>query len=202
MIAVITGDIINSRALPEEWITVLKSTLEGVFDKKAKWEIFRGDSFQIELKTKEALLNAVYIKACIKVVKNADVRLSIGIGKNAKTAERVTEANGEAYINSGEAFDMLKANKVNMVIKTPFTRFDADINLNLRLALIAMDSWGQITAEVVKHALENQDVKQDKLAKITGKSQSSVSEALKRAHFAEIMELERKYRNQVSKLFK
>jgi hypothetical protein len=202
MIAVITGDIINSRALPDEWMNALKSALENLFDKKAHWEIFRGDSFQIELKVNDALLNAIYIKAWMKTVKNADVRLSIGIGKKGKPTEKVTEANGEAYINSGEAFDLLKINKVNMVVKTPSAKFDADINLNLRLALIAMDGWGPITAEVVKHALENQNAKQDKLAKIAGKSQSSVSEALKRAHFTEIMELENKYRNQVSKLFK
>jgi predicted transcriptional regulator len=63
-----------------------------------------------------------------------------------------------------------------------------------------MDSWGQISAEMVKYAIENQNTKQDKIAKISGRSQSSVSEALKRAHFTEIMELENKYRIQLTKL--
>ena len=202
MIAVITGDIINSRALPEEWIDTLKDTLTHLFSKKAKWEIFRGDSFQIELNAEDALLNAIYIKACIKTLKKADVRMGIGIGKKNVNSARVTEANGEAFINSGFAFDTLKTNKVNMAFETPWPSFDHDINLFIKLALIAMDSWGQISAEMVKYAIENKNTKQDKIAKISGRSQSSVSEALKRAHFAELMELENKYRQQVLILIK
>lgn len=200
MIAVITGDIINSRALPEEWISTLKSALEALFGKNIKWEIFRGDSFQVELNAKDALINAIYIKACIKVLKGADVRIGIGVGKKSISSEKVTEANGEAFINSGSAFDALKINKVNMALITPWPKFDEELNLFIKLALIAMDSWGQIAAEIVKYAIENQNTKQDKIAKISGRSQSSVSEALKRAHFTEIMELENRYRTQIAKL--
>lgn len=203
MIAVITGDIINSRTIPEDWIGTLKTALEGLFGKKkVKWEIFRGDSFQVELHASDAFLNAIYIKACIKTLKKADVRLSIGIGKKSRDSERVTEANGEAFINSGAAFDSLKTNKVNMALKTPWPKFDDDFNLMIRLALIVMDGWGQTAAEMVRYAIENQNTKQDKIAKISGRSQSSVSEALKRARFNEIMELENKYRSQINKLTK
>jgi hypothetical protein len=202
MIAVITGDIINSRNLPDDWIHTLKSALESLVGKKIKWEIFRGDSFQIELNVQNALLNAIYIKACIKTIKKADVRMGIGIGEKTIYSEKVTEANGEAFINSGIAFDTLKVSKANMAFKTPWAKFDEDFNLSLRLALIAMDSWGQISAEMVRYAIENQNTKQDKIAKISGRSQSSVSEALKRAHFTEIMELENKYRIQITKLTK
>lgn len=202
MIAVITGDIINSRALPDEWIGTLKGALEGLFGKNINWEIFRGDSFQVELNAKDALINAIYIKACIKVLKGADVRIGIGIGKKSINAEKVTEANGEAFINSGHAFDTLKTNKVNMAIITPWPKVNEELNLFIKLALIAMDGWGQITAEMVKYAIENQNTKQDKIAKISGRSQSSVSEALKRARFTEIMELENRYRSQITKLIK
>ena len=202
MIAVITGDIINSRALPEEWIDTLKDALAHLFSKKSKWEIFRGDSFQIELNAEDALLNAIYIKACIKTLKKADVRMGIGIGKKNVNSAKVTEANGEAFIHSGFAFDTLKTNKVNMAFQTPWPDFDSDINLFIKFALITMDSWGQISAEMVKYAIENKDTKQDKIAKISGRSQSSVSEALKRAHFAELMELENKYRMQIINLIR
>lgn len=203
MIAVITGDIVNSRELPPLWIETLKEALSALPSKNTKWEIFRGDSFQIELPSPEALLTSVYIKACMKTIKGADVRLSIGLGKKSKTTtDKVTEANGEAYINSGEGFDGLKSNKVNLVIKSPSIKFDDDMNLYFKLALIAMDVWSPIASEVVKQTIENQNENQDKIAKISGRSQSSISEALKRAHFSEIMELERKYRILVSKTFK
>lgn len=202
MIAVITGDIINSRALPDEWLDALRNALNGLFGKNINWEIFRGDSFQVELDAKDAFINAIYIKACIKVLKGADVRIGIGIGTKTIAAEKVTEANGEAFVNSGNAFDTLKTNKVNMAIITPWPKLNEELNLFIKLALIAMDGWGQITAEMVKYAIENQNTKQDKIAKISGRSQSSVSEALKRARFTEIMELENRYRSQITKQIK
>lgn len=200
MIAVITGDIVNSRALPKEWIDTLKLALEQLLGKKAKWEIFRGDSFQVELRPEDALLNAIYIKACIKTLKKADVRMGIGIGKKSVDSTKVTEANGEAFISSGIAFDTLKLNKTNMAVKSPWSFFDDEINFSIRLALIAMDNWRQIGAEMVKLALENQETKQDQIAKISGRSQSSVSEALKRAYYTEIIELENRYRTRVVEL--
>ncbi len=200
MIAVITGDMINSRALKDGWISTLKDAIENLVVKKKTWEIFRGDSFQIELAAKDALIAAIYIKACIKTLKKADVRIGIGIGKKNITADKIAEANGEVFINSGQAFDNLL--KTNMAIKTPWVTFDEDINLSIRLALIAMDSWGPISAEMVKYAIENKDTKQNNIAKISGRSQSSVSEALKRAHYTEVMELEKKYATQISKLIK
>ncbi len=202
MIAVITGDIVNSRALPALWIETLKQALSSLPEKEAKWEIFRGDSFQVELSADVALLASIYIKASIKTIKSADVRLSIGLGTKAKTvASKVTEANGEAYINSGEAFDTLKSDKVNLAVKSPSLVFDEDMNLYFKLALIAMDNWSPIAAEVVKQTIENQNENQDKIAKISGRSQSSISEALKRAHFSEVMELEKKYRSFIKKTF-
>lgn len=199
MIAVITGDIINSRKLPNGWIDTLKNALTNIRG-KGKWEIFRGDSFQIELNAADALLNAIYIKACMKTLKKADVRIGIGVGKKNKNVIRVTEANGEAFINSGKAFDSLKTTKVNMAFETPWQEFDEEINLYLRLALIAMDNWGPVAAEMVRYAIENENIKQDKIAEISGRSQSSVSEALKRAYYTEIVVLEEKYRSKIVNL--
>lgn len=203
MIAVITGDIINSRELPSLWMATLKEALSTLSKKQTKWEIFRGDSFQIALPPAEAFLTTLYVKACMRALKGADVRMSIGIGKALGEDEttKVTEANGEAYIHSGEGFDTLKSNKVNLVVKTPSEKFDEDMNLYFKLALIAMDNWSPIAAQVVKQTIENFDEKQDKIAKISGRSQSSISEALKRAHFSEIMELENKFRTLLAATF-
>jgi len=202
MIAVITGDIINSRKLPNGWIDTLKSALTNIRSEEKSWEIFRGDSFQIELNAADALLSAIYIKACVKTFRKADVRIGIGVGKKSGGASSVTEANGEAFINSGKAFDSLKITKVNMAFETPWHEFDEEINLYLRLALIAMDNWGPVAAEMVKYAIENENVKQDEIAEISGRSQSSVSEALKRAYFTEIVVLEEKYRSKITNLIK
>jgi len=71
MIAIITADIINSRKLvnQEIWIAPLKKLLASYGATPKKWEIFRGDYFQIEIEDpNEALLASLKIKALIKSI--------------------------------------------------------------------------------------------------------------------------------------
>ncbi len=200
MICIITGDIVGSRKLKDTWLLHLKDALEKLADEENRWEIFRGDSFQLEIKPAEALKSAMYLKACIKANKNADVRMGIGLGSVKTKAAKITEASGSAFIYSGYAFDGLKQAKVNLCIKTDFEEFDEEINILIKLSLIAMDGWGVATAEIVKHALENENLLQSELAVLSGRTQSSVSEALKRAHYSELLEMDKLYRKKLNRL--
>ena len=105
MIAVITGDIINSRvgAVPQ-WLHPLKETLNLYGTEPKDWELFRGDSFQLSLVPGKALLAAIHIKAAVKQTKLHDVRMAIGLGEEKYGPAKITEANGSAYIRSGELF--------------------------------------------------------------------------------------------------
>ncbi|MEJ7912101.1 MAG: hypothetical protein WKF70_03020, partial [Chitinophagaceae bacterium] len=144
MTSVITGDIINSRKVPnpETWMVPLKKLLLQTGKTPAVWEIYRGDSFQVEVSEPgESFLKCVQIKACIKSIKNLDVRMSIGIGAKNYTARKISESNGEAFINSGEMFDQLKKIKENIAVKTPWTTLNRELNLMISLAAIAMDNW-------------------------------------------------------------
>ncbi|WP_207420543.1 hypothetical protein [Desertivirga brevis] len=198
MIAILTGDIINSRKATstEEWLSVLKEALGS----KESWEIFRGDSFQLKTEVEEALLKAIYIKACVKTIKNIDVRIAIGIGREGYTAEKLSESNGEAFIFSGEKFELLKKEKVSLSVRSASADFDFEFNIALKLALIAVDKWTPAVAEMVKIALENQGASQSELAELTNKTQSSVSEALSRANFFEILELNSLYKKKIKNL--
>ncbi|WP_207533163.1 hypothetical protein [Desertivirga arenae] len=199
MVAILTGDIINSRKATstEEWLSVLKEGLGS----KENWEIFRGDSFQLKTEVEEAFLKAVYLKACIKTLKNIDVRIAIGIGREGYTAEKLSESNGEAFIFSGEKFELLKKEKVSLSVKSAFADFDYEFNIALKLALIAIDKWTPAAAEMVKLALENQGASQSELAELINKTQSSVSEALSRANFFEILELNSLYKKKIKDTF-
>lgn len=200
MISILTGDIINSRKIPvETWLPVLKNALSSV-GKEKTWEIFRGDSFQIQTLPEEALLNAIYLKASIKTIKNLDVRIAIGIGKKKFSGKKITESNGEAFIYSGEKLDELKEKSITLAIQSRWHDFDYEMNVSTRLALIAMDSWSQISAEMVKLSIENIGISQKELAERAKKSQSTVSEALKRARLNEILELDALYRKKVKSL--
>jgi len=200
MISILTGDIINSRKISvETWLPVLKSALSSV-GKEQTWEIFRGDSFQLQTLPEEALLHAIYLKASIRSIKNLDVRIAIGIGKAKFSAKKITESNGEAFIYSGEKLDELKEKGITLAIQSGWQDFDYEMNVSIRLALIAMDNWSQISAEMVKLSIENTGISQKELAELAKKSQSTVSEALKRARLNDILELDALYRKKISSL--
>ena len=199
MTAVITGDIINSRKQPAtKWLPLLKEILSGYGKSPAQWEIYRGDSFQLNLPPEKALLAAIHIKAGIKKIKDLDVRMAIGIGEQDHKAKKVSESNGSAFVRSGEGFDALK--KQNMGIFTGDPEENELFNLLLNLALLPMNSWSTTVAEAIQTALENPNKSQTQLAQILGKSQSSLSEALKRGAYDEISRLEEFYRKKIDRL--
>jgi len=205
MIAIITADIINSRKLvnQEIWITPLKKLLANYGSTPKQWEIYRGDYFQIEIDdANEALLLALKIKALIKSinvneVKKAstiDVRMAIGLGTKEYTAERISESNGTAFINSGEKFEKLKKEKTTLAIQSSFPNFDYEMNLYLKLAVIQMDAWTINSATLFTTLFEDPEKKQTEIGAILGIEQNSVSGRFKRAHVDEILELDKMYR--------
>ncbi len=119
--------------------------------------------------------------------------MSIGIGARGFDSNIVREANGEAFINSGFAFDKL-LKKQNLAIKTPWDEIDAEVNIGLGLGLLIMDNWTQNSAEIVKLTLENKHITQKEIAKKLSISQSSASERRKRAGLDEIMKFEKRFR--------
>lgn len=200
MISILTGDIINSRKTPVEiWLSILKKALANTSNQKS-WEIFRGDSFQLEAVPEEAFLKAIYLKASVRTIKSLDVRIAIGIGKKKFSSKKITESNGEAFIYSGEKLDELKEKAITLAIQSPWPDFDYEMNISIRLALLAMDNWSQISAELVKLSIENPGISQKDLAEMMKKSQSTVSEALKRARFNDILELDTLYRKKINSL--
>lgn len=62
-------------------MSILKKLLVTQCDTPKQWEIYRGDSFQLDTTPKKALRLALVIKATLKELKDIDVRISIGIGK-------------------------------------------------------------------------------------------------------------------------
>ncbi|MBC7913918.1 MAG: winged helix-turn-helix transcriptional regulator [Pyrinomonadaceae bacterium] len=200
MVSILTGDIISSRTLSvETWLSVLKNALAVIGEKK-HWEIFRGDSFQLQTLPEDAFIKAIYLKACVKTIKNLDVRIALGIGEVNFSSKKITESNGDAFVFSGAKLDELKKERITLAIQSAWPDFDYEMNVSIRLALIAMDSWSQISAEMVKLSIENAGISQKDLAELAKKSQSTVSEALKRAHFSDITELNALYKKKVSGL--
>ncbi|WP_298533314.1 transcriptional regulator [uncultured Algibacter sp.] len=199
MTSIITGDIINSKdSSPQAWLATLKSVLNNFGNTPKQWEIYRGDSFQLEIPTTEALRASFLIKATIKQYKNLDVRLAIGIGDKTYASEKITESNGSAFVNSGECFEALK--KTTLALKSPFESFDIQINIMLELAQLTTNYWTSTSANLVKIALENPQLNQKALAKKLNKTQGNISQGLKRAGFDELSKLLDYYKTQITTL--
>ena len=205
MIAVLTGDIIGSRKAfsTEEWMLPLRELLNGFGASPEQWEIYRGDSFQLEITDPKAALEAaILIKSTTKKVKNMDVRIAIGIGEKTFRAETITASNGSAFVHSGDCFEQLREEKRSLAIKTGNEETDEELNTLILLGLALMDRWTPSMADLVSASLHHPEQSQQETADFLNVRQSTVSAGLKRAHFSLIRELNQLYRKKISAIFK
>ena len=202
MTSVITGDIINSKnVFPAIWLKTLKKELSNWGTTPKQWEIYRGDSFQVEIEdNRKALTAAIHIKAAIKSLKGLDVRMAVGIGGKTYNAKKITESNGSAFVHSGELAEELKKLKLNLAIRSDHRGFDEEINLYLKLALNIMNRWTANAAETIHAAMQNPGMSQEELGKLLGIKQNAVSTRLKRACYDEIMEVISVYESKIAGL--
>ena len=198
MICIVTGDIIGSRKLKSKnWIDGLKKLLNSIGKSPIDWEIYRGDEFQFEVKNPEnALFITLQIKAYLKTIK-LDARMSIGFGDKTHKAKKISESNGTAFVRSGELFETLKKQKINLAVSSGNVAFDTEINLILKLGLSFMDNWLVQSAEFVGITLINQSLSQEEIGLQLGINQAAVSRRRKRAQFDLVLETEKYFRNKI-----
>jgi hypothetical protein len=182
--AIITGDLINSREVkPKIWLPVLEQAI-GLYSSKS--DIYRGDSFQVEVEIEKVFDAIFYIKACLKTIPSMDVRMAVGIGNKDFKNRSIKKSNGEAFMYSGEAFEALK--KETIGIKTPWPESTELMRLVLELTSQIADGWSENVANSVKIAFENPGKNQQELAEILGKKyQSQISTELTKAGYHKIV---------------
>lgn len=206
MITVIKGDIVASRRIdnPDRWLKPLKALFSRWGETPTQWELVWGDSFQLEITAPEtALHKALAIKSLVKqitpveserTISPLDVRMGLGIGEKTYTGERVSESNGPAFINAGEAFELLKKDKTNLAVKSPWPKLDTSLNLYFKLAGTFMDDWSVLSAELVACVLKNPEATQAEIGAQLGIKQNSVSGRWHRAHINEMLAVEAAFR--------
>jgi hypothetical protein len=201
MIVILTGDIINSRkASSKKWMEDLKSIFQTIGKSPNDWEIYRGDEFQLEIKNiEDALTIAFQIKAFFKSI-DLDVRMSLGFGDKTHKARKITESNGSAFIRSGETFETLKKQKLNLAINSGNLALDEELNLMLKLSLSFMDNWLQQSAEFVLVAIQNPTLSQEELGEILGINQAAVSRRQKRSNYELLLQVNHYFRKKIKTL--
>ena len=198
MIAVLTGDIVDSTHHDKAaWLPALRSVLVNWGKEGKDFEIYRGDEFQLRLKSPDkAVLAAISIKARLKAVADTDIRISIGLGgdqekqitQEDKTGNTLTLSTSPAFILSGRTLDELKANRIHLGIATGNEALDLELNLLLQWILLTADGWSTVSAETLDMALTYPGMSQKEMAASMNVQQSAISQRLKRANYDLLME--------------
>jgi hypothetical protein len=214
MVAIVTGDIVASRKLvnQDKWLIPFKKLLSKWGDSPKDWKLERGDFFQIEITNVEDVLKKVLeIKALIKKIATheglkkssiIDVRLAVGIGEKTYSSENISESNGNAFIYSGEKFDLLKKENITLGIKSQWRNFDEEMNLYLKLVGLIVDKWTVSSAELVQIVLNNPKITQEEIGRQLGINQSGVSRRWSRSRIDEILEVEQMFRKKINNIKK
>lgn len=138
LLAVITGDIVESRRFEARELSFALQNLSEILNDlanqyDAKYELYRGDSFQVVcFKPEHALQIAVLIHLRLKSsIPSTSVRQSIGFGFGNVSRTKLTTSSGDAFVRSGTHLDKLKkglltistGNNANVTCINVLTRF-------------------------------------------------------------------------------
>ena len=216
---IITADIVSSRNIEpdtrEKLFEDIDLFLKGL---KKKWisryETFRGDSLQCEVKRPElslrvALIIRCYFRAYIPEeakpksspkksrkklpVKGYyttafDIRLAVGIGEvDFIKKNKISNSDGAAFRFSGETLDQMKSTSQKLAIVTMDAEFDEQLTPSILLLDALIEKWTQNQAELVLYKL--QDIKEEEIATLLHISQSAVNQRTRTAQWYAIGKL-------------
>lgn len=200
--AVITADIVNSTKLSRAEYKKLMKGLEAILQDQ-QHEFFRGDSFQVLLKSPNEALKILLqtrtlaMKLSGSSMPVADIRASIGIGHTKFPVKNFQTASGDVFILSGRAFDkMTKEERLTIVCEEK----NKAVNLGLKLMSHFIDYLFQrltFKQAVVLYELLLDRTQVDAAKKLK-KSQPTVHKHSQAAGWNEIEKLLKEYQNLIA----
>ncbi|NLR93575.1 AsnC family protein [Flammeovirga agarivorans] len=187
MIAILTADIVSSTKTQNNalWSSCIEEVMDLPFFEDTRWDIFRGDSFQIELSDpSRSLFLAILLRVFINAKKELydlkiDVRISIGIGKEGYEGDNVMSSDGHAYKLSGRTFDKLQANNRKLMIATAWDYDLMGFQESVQLIEHLISNWSFSSFTVGKHYLLGV-TKQKDLAELVGVSQPAIHKRIQK----------------------
>lgn len=158
-IAIITGDIVDSTKLNLAERDIMINALRAIPEilnpiSQVTMEIFRGDSFQIQiLDAVKAAKAAIAIRAWLRsqnagAAKNPmDARLAIGIGSADFQSDSLSTSDGEAYRLSGRLLDRMQ--KSRLEVATPWSKVNDELKLATAFVDDIVSSWTQNQSKIM-----------------------------------------------------
>ena len=204
MQAVITGDIVNSTRLAAAKEKKLRKVLTDLF-RNARFEFYRGDSFQVFLKNPlEALRLALLCRtAAISMGKGdkttmTDIRLSIGVGMVNAPVRELRTSGGEAFLLSGRSFDEIAKTGRHLAITTGNALANEGLQVISDYLNAIFKAMSGKQAEVIYEMLNGE--MQQAVAKKFKKTKSTIHQRLISGHWPEIENLLQHYENIIKQL--
>ncbi|ANQ52522.1 AsnC family protein [Flammeovirga yaeyamensis] len=187
MIAILTADIVSSTKTRDNdlWSSCIEEVMNLPFFEDIRWDIFRGDSFQIELTDpSKSLYLAVLLRVFINAKKELydlkiDVRISIGIGKEGFEGDNVMSSDGQAYKLSGRNFDKFHQSQRRLSIATTWDYDLIGFQESVQLIEHLISNWSFSSFTVAKHYLLGV-TKQKELAELVGVSQPAIHKRIQK----------------------
>ena len=164
-IAVLTGDIVNSKKNTGDSNVRLLAAIQETFTEietelkiKIPLEMWRGDYFQAIVENPEMAMNiALLFRAGLKskTISNKenkslwDARIGIGIGEMTYKGDTVATSNGEAFVLSGTAFDIIDKSRYYLNALTPWNEVTMELSVSVALADVIVSAWSKKQAEAI-----------------------------------------------------
>ena len=190
VIGVLSGDIVASRDISDK--RKLRRAIDTGIERLgqslgAVGTRFRGDAFQVAIpESRDSLAAAVIMRASLIEHSPSrqqmwDARIAVGIGEGTvPTLENFIDADGEAFIRSGQGLDALSQGdrRLGLFLATP----QPELDLLIRFADDIVSHWSHNAAEVIRFNLTT-DHSQSELARRLGRSQPTINRRLSAARW-------------------
>ncbi|HHY0479583.1 hypothetical protein [Vibrio parahaemolyticus] len=186
---VITGDIVDSGKLSKEEHKNCLISLDRMIEKLAnsygtKGDVFRGDEFQLFVPDYwHSLRYAIVLRLCIMfTVKNADARVSLGIGQYSDLNDELRKtAKGEAFELSGRGLGNIRDERLKISLANVDVQ-SSSIGLLIRHLDSIVTGLSQKQAEVLIPKLLYPNRTQTQLSDETGIPRRTISNRLQAAN--------------------
>ncbi|MAD54087.1 MAG: hypothetical protein CMF18_08450 [Idiomarinaceae bacterium] len=112
--AVITGDVVGSQKFEKAKYEQLLAQLNKVLNELAgrydlRFDIFRGDEFQVVLQQPEYAFHVATLIRLNLLAEQVDVRQSIAVGEIDTLRNNVKSSTGDAFVRSGHQLEEMKS---------------------------------------------------------------------------------------------
>jgi len=186
MIAVLTGDIVNSTKMSNETYSEVVHNLKGFLrEVKQKYhaigEVYRGDEFQIQYPDPiYALKSTLLIKLALHLSKFSpkpiQCTLSLAYGSYDIYDEKPNTSSGPVFIESGRGLE--KAQRGELVLRFEQKHHDDSIKLLNQFLNHLLNRLTRTQAELLYQYIASDFAEHKKLAELTGTTRQNISNRL------------------------